>query len=240
MAKGLGEMDAVRIVAGRGPGYASVEDVQRRAGVPMAALQRLAEADGFHALGVDRRAALWALRGLAGAPLPLFAAIAEPVEPAVSLAPMSEGRAVVEDYQTTGLSLRAHPVSFLRETLRRRGMVTCAGLARVQDGRRVMVPGIILVRQQPGSSKGVIFITIEDETGPANLILWHSQFEQQRRIVLSARMIACRGRVQQESGVTHVIVEHLEDLTGLLRSVGEMDGVSERTEGIKVRTRDFR
>jgi error-prone DNA polymerase len=103
-------------------------------------------------------------------------------------------------------------------------MVTCAALRQVRDGARVAVPGIVLVRQKPGSAKGVMFITIEDETGVANLILWPDRFEAQRRLVLSAGMIACHGRVQREGEVIHVVTERLEDLTGLLRSVGDRDG----------------
>ena len=133
---------------------------------------------------------------------------------------MSEGRQVVEDYQTTGLTLRAHPVSFLRAELAARGMIACHELATVREGKRVTVPGIVLVRQQPGSAKGVMFITIEDETGIANLVLWPSLFEKQRRLVLSAGMIACRGRVQRDGEVMHVVVEHLIDLSRELRSVG--------------------
>ena len=99
-------------------------------------------------------------------------------------------------------------------------MVTCASLAATKEGRRVTVPGIVLVRQKPGSAKGVMFITIEDETGIANLVLWPSLFEKQRRLVLSAGMLACRGRVQRDGTVIHVVVEHLIDLSQELRSVG--------------------
>jgi len=103
-------------------------------------------------------------------------------------------------------------------------MVTCADLAHVRDGRRVVVPGIVLVRQKPGSAKGVMFITIEDETGVTNLILWPDRFIKQRSLVLSATMLACHGRVQREGEVVHMITDRLEDLSGLLRSVGERDG----------------
>jgi error-prone DNA polymerase len=167
---------------------------------------------------------------LAEAPLPLFAAAEgdggpqpEVVEPAVQLVPMRPGREVVEDYGSVGLSLRAHPVAFVRDDLRAQGMVCCGDLPGFRDGRRVVVPGLVLVRQKPGSAKGVMFITLEDETGIANLILWPSVFERQRRLVLTASMIACHGRVQKEGGVLHVIVERLEDLSGLLRQVGERD-----------------
>ena len=229
MAKGLAGEHGARLVLARGEhAYAGVEELWRRAGVPVAALERLAEADAYGSMGLDRRGAIWAIKALGDAPLPLFAAAdagatprPEVVEPAVALAPMRPGRTVVEDYGSVGLTLREHPVSFVRADMRARGMVTCAELATGRDGRLVTVPGLVLVRQKPGSAKGVMFITIEDETGIANLILWPSVFERQRRLVLSASMIACHGRVQRESGVTHVIAERLEDLTGLLRVVGE-------------------
>ena len=225
MAKGLAEAHAMAVLDRRGAGYASVEDVWRRAAVPVAALERLAEADGFGSLGTDRRAALWAIRGLGEPPPPLLAlcgpsASSPNGEGEVSLPPMAEGREVVEDYQSTGLTLRRHPVTFLRKELRARGMVTCSSLASTKEGRRVTVPGIVLVRQKPGSAKGIMFITIEDETGIANLVLWPNLFEKQRRLVLSAGMIACRGRVQREGTVIHVVVEHLTDLSQELRSVG--------------------
>ncbi|HTW27408.1 MAG TPA: OB-fold nucleic acid binding domain-containing protein, partial [Acetobacteraceae bacterium] len=231
MAKGLANADAGHIIAVRGARtFGSVEEVWRRSGVPVAALARLAEADGFRGLGLDRRAALWAVRGLRDAPLPLFAAadrgLAAPeiVEPAVPLAPMGEGREVVEDYRSIGLSLRRHPVAFLRGELDAMRMCPAGELAAVRDGGRVAIAGLVLVRQRPGSAKGVLFITIEDETGQANLIVWPDVFERYRRLVLSASMIACHGRLQREGIVTHVVVERLVDLSALLRSVGERTG----------------
>ncbi|MBV8916177.1 MAG: error-prone DNA polymerase, partial [Acetobacteraceae bacterium] len=173
--------------------------------------------------------AIWAIRALADTQLPLFAAAdrhvpaPEIVEPPVALAPMRPGRMVVEDYGSVGLTLRRHPVAFLRADLAREGMVQCRDLERIRDGRRVIVPGLVLVRQKPGSAKGVMFITIEDETGIANLIVWPSVFERQRRLVLTASMIACHGKVQKESGVIHVVTERFTDLSGLLREVGERD-----------------
>jgi error-prone DNA polymerase len=251
MAKGLSNDDAARIVAHRAATpYRGVEELWRRAGVPASALERLAEADGYHGLGLDRRQALWAIRGLAGAPLPLFAAAdrghppaPEFVEPPVALVPMTEGGEVVEDYRSLGLSLRRHPVAFLRDELRHRTMITCADLARTRDGRRVAVPGIVLVRQRPGSARGVLFITLEDETGVANLIVWPSLFERQRRLVLNARMLAGHGRVQREGEIIHVIADRLEDLSDLLDRVGapaENPPVRGDPRGLKVATRDFR
>ncbi|SFS12631.1 error-prone DNA polymerase [Sphingomonas jatrophae] len=226
---GLAEDEAVKIVVEReanGP-FTSVEDVWRRARVSRGTLERLADADAFACFGHDRRQAIWRVRGLAAAAeLPLFAAAAlreQEREPAVALAPMTEGREVVEDYRATQMSLRAHPLAFLRPELRRRGIRTCADLLGIKDGSRVEVAGIILVRQKPGSAKGVLFITIEDETGIANGILWPDRFEAQRRTVLSAAMIGIVGRVQKQDQVIHVIADRVVDHTDLLRRVGEMD-----------------
>ena len=227
MAKGLAEDHGATLVFKRGEHpYADIEELWRRARVPAAALERLAEADAYGSMELDRRQALWAIRALRDEALPLFAAAGdrtEIIEPAVTLTPMRPGRTVVEDYGSVGLTLRRHPVAFLRQDLTRQGMIACAGLSSIRDGSRVAVPGLVLVRQKPGSAKGVMFITIEDETGIANLILWPSIFERQRRLVLTATMLACHGRVQKESGVTHVITERLTDLSALLREVGDRD-----------------
>jgi len=265
-AKGLANHDAAQLVAHRGgTPYASVEEAWRRAGVPPAALERLAEADGFRSIGLGRRQALWQVRGLAHGVLPLFAAAdahgpprPEIVEPPVPLTPMRAGAEVVEDYRSVGLSLRRHPVAFLRPALAARRMIACADLAHARDGRRVAVPGLVLVRQKPGSAKGVMFITVEDETGVANLVLWPDRYARQRRLVLTATMLACHGRVQREGAVVHVIADQLEDLSDLLRSVGERDEAfpvqhgrgdgathpagadPRRGPGIRVPTRDFR
>ncbi|MFN3388669.1 MAG: error-prone DNA polymerase [Allosphingosinicella sp.] len=223
MVKGLANLHAARILAARGEvPFASVEDVWRRSGVPLVALERLAEADAFASLGLTRRQALWQVRGLGEAPLPLFAA-ADAREPAVALRPMSEGREVVEDYRAIQLSLRAHPLAFLRPELDRRRFTRCADLASVKDGRRVEIAGVVLIRQRPGSAKGVLFITIEDETGIANAILWPDRFEAQRRIVMSAAMLGIKGVVQKEGDVIHVVVGRMEDMTPLLHSVGGRD-----------------
>ncbi len=171
------------------------------------------------------------MKGLANAVLPLFAAadaglrtMPEIVERPAPLVPMKEGCEVVEDYGSTGLSLRQHPVAFLREDLRRQGVVACADLMHPRDGRRVTVPGIVLVRRKPGSAKGVMFITLDDETGVTNLVLWPDRYVAQGRLVLSATMLACHGKVQREGDVIHIIADRLEDLSGLLRRVGEQGG----------------
>ncbi|RYY09233.1 MAG: error-prone DNA polymerase, partial [Alphaproteobacteria bacterium] len=139
------------------------------------------------------------------------------------LTPMRPGRTVVEDYGSVGLSLRQHPLAFVRDDFARQGMIQCSDLDRLRDGTRIIVPGLVLMRQKPGSAKGVMFITLEDETGIANLIVWPSIFERQRRLILASSTMAAHGKVQKEGGIIHVIVEKLVDLSDLLRQVGERD-----------------
>ena len=230
MAKGLANAEGAAVALTRGEtSVESVEDIWRRAGLSVSALERLAEADAFGSIGLNRRDALWQIKGLGDVPLPLFAAAddrdrrlrPESDEPEVSLTPMTQGREVVEDYRSKGLTLRQHPVTFLRTDLDARRILTCESLKTVRDGQRVTVAGLVLVRQKPGSAKGVMFITIEDETDIANLIVWPSHFEKQRRLILSAGMLACRGRVQREGGVIHVVSEHMMDLSEALKTVGD-------------------
>ena len=255
MAKGLAEKDAGRLISARHCAYENLTDLHRRTRLLPGALERLAEADAFACLGNSRRQALWDVRALATSDLPLFADREDFAENPISLKPMQPGREVVEDYRSTGLTLRRHPVSFLRAELAESGMIKAADLPYTRDGRRISIAGIVLVRQKPGSAKGVMFITIEDETGHANLIVWPAVFERQRRLILSAGMIACHGKLQREGSVTHVIVDHLEDYSEMLRSVGDRDdafmvrtgrgdeakhGGAPDMRGIKVSTRDFR
>ncbi|RYY26299.1 MAG: DNA polymerase III subunit alpha [Sphingomonadales bacterium] len=232
VVQGLDSKDAGRIVDARRTGpFTSIEDAWRRSGVKPAALERLARADAFQALGLDRRQALWAIKGLAQAPLPLLAEadaragriIPEAIETPVALTPLTAGREVVEDYRATQMSLRAHPVSFLRERLAARRMTKCGDLVNMKDGARVEVAGLILVRQRPGSAKGVVFVTLEDESGIANAVLWADRFEANRRTVMSATMLAIKGRVQREGIVIHVVADSLLDLTPWLREVGQLD-----------------
>jgi len=233
MVKGLGNAEAARLVACRaGQPYASVDDLWRRAAIPAAALVELAEADAFRpSIGLARREALWAIRALRDEPLPLFAAAAvreaapvpEQDEPVVSLRPMTAGSEVVEDYSHVGLTLRQHPISFLREDLARRRVRTCAEAIASRDRKWVDVAGLVLVRQRPGSAKGVMFMTIEDETGVANVVIWEKIFEKFRRTVLGAGMIGIRGQIQREGEVVHVVARDLFDLSAELASVGARD-----------------
>ncbi len=233
MVKGLSNAHAARLIAARADlPFASVDEVWRRANVPAAALVQIAEADGFRpSLNQSRREALWALKGLRDEPLALFAAtaareataITEQAEPQLQLRPMTAGREVVEDYVHMGLSLRAHPLSFLRNELMAKKFRTCTQAMQAPDNTWLEVAGIVLVRQKPGSAKGVMFITIEDETGIANLVVWPSLYEKQRRIILSAGMMAVRGRIQREGEVVHLVAQHLTDLSPDLAGIGDSE-----------------
>ncbi len=225
--EGLRLDDATRLVAARGDTpYASIEDVRRRAGIGVAAIQRLAEADCFRSIKRDRRGALWDARALKGAPdLPLFRAANAADEgwetDVVRLPAMPMSEHVVSDYQTTRLSLKAHPMQFLRPHYARRGFVTAGELRSMRYGRRVSLAGLVLIRQRPGSAKGVCFITLEDETGVANLVVWPDRFAAQRGIVMGARLMVVHGVVQHDEAVVHVIAARLEDDTAMLRELSE-------------------
>ncbi|MBB2974362.1 error-prone DNA polymerase [Mesorhizobium sp. RMAD-H1] len=229
LVKGLGNAEAARLISCRADRpFTSVDDLWRRASIPASALVELAEADAFRpALALARREALWDIKALRDEPLPLFAAAAareisvvpEQVEPNVSLRPMTAGREVVEDYSHTCLTLRQHPVSFLRSDLARRRIMTCAEAVASPDRRFVHVAGLVLVRQRPGSAKGVMFITLEDETAIANLVVWSKVFEKFRRVVLGASMLGVKGRVQREGDVVHIVAHELTDFSGELASI---------------------
>jgi error-prone DNA polymerase len=241
LVKGLAVADAARIVAARMSGtFASIDDMWRRSGVPAASLVELAEADAFHpSMRLERRDALWAIKALRDEPLPLFAAaaeremrtIAEQVEPGVELRQMTEGHNVVEDYGHTGLTLRDHPIAFLRADLAKRSIVPCEEAMTARDGRWVMTAGLVLVRQKPGSAKGVMFITIEDETGPANIVVWPKLFERRRRVVLGASLMAISGRIQREGDVVHLVAQQLFDLSADLSGLADRDMEFKLTTG---------
>ena len=236
--KGLKAAAVEALVAARGAGFQSVDELWRRAQVDTGTLETLARADAFASLGVDRRAALWAVAGLDGErPLPLFAAAAEAAEaapdherePAVTLPPMALGEQVAEDYRALRLSLRAHPLALIRDTLDGRGYRPCRELPALGHGRPARVAGLVTVRQRPGSANGVIFVTIEDESATANLIVWPGVFELHRRAVLGAVVLGVRGRVQREGRVIHVVAERLFDLTPLLDG---LDGAAVPAAGV--------
>jgi error-prone DNA polymerase len=180
-------------------------------------MEKLADADAMRSLGLDRRAALWQVRGLADAPpLPLFSRLSAPLRQ-VKLPPMQLPEHVVADYQSTGLSLRAHPMRFLRDAYAREGVQSCAEATGQRDGARTTVAGIVLIRQRPGSASGVVFATIEDETGIANIVIWPTTIEKYRRVVVGAALLLVAGRVQRAEGVVHIIAERLEDRSAALR-----------------------
>jgi error-prone DNA polymerase len=294
--KGFAEADAARLVDARGAGYRDPADLWRKSGLGRAALERLAEADAFRSVGLDRRQALWALKGLGEPPLPLFAvsekaphpnplparrgegehckstlknpspplggrgqgeggfsasaALESPASPRPSAPPGAErekpprsdkgelraiellprmplGEHVVEDYASLGLSLKRHPLAFLRAEFAREGLVPAADLAWLPVERRLSVAGLVLIRQRPGSANGVIFVTVEDETGVANLIVWPPILERFRRAVLGATLLRCTGKLQREQGVIHVVAERLDDLTSRLNTLRDRTGDGE-------------
>jgi error-prone DNA polymerase len=238
LVRGLANEQAAVLLAGRAnQPFVDVEDAWRRGGAQVSSLVRLAEADAFRpSIGLARREALWAIKALRDIPLPLFAAAEgqpapETNDQAVALKAMTAGHEVVEDYGHVGLTLRRHPVSFLREELSADRILSCGEANRHPDRRRVKVAGLVLVRQRPGTAKGVTFITIEDETGVANLVVWADLYECQRRTVLTASMLVVEGRVQREGLVVHIVAEELTDLTDRLASIGERDGEFRRPRG---------
>ncbi|MBL8582338.1 MAG: error-prone DNA polymerase [Rhizobiaceae bacterium] len=225
--KGVPESEIERLVLHRGEGYSSVRDLWLRSGVASETVVRLAEADAFRSMGLDRRQALWQAKALdrksAAEGLPLFSDPAFPAErePDMPLPGMPLGEHVIHDYRTLSLSLKAHPVSFLRARLDAAGVLPNRALCDVRSGRHISVAGLVLVRQRPGSAKGVIFMTLEDEEAVANIIVWPKVFERFRSVVLGARFIRVLGKLQSESGVIHVVAEKVEDLTPWLGELAE-------------------
>jgi DNA polymerase-3 subunit alpha/error-prone DNA polymerase len=240
--KGLSTDDMERLVDNRGEGYSSVRDLWLRSGLQKSVIERLADADAFQSLKLSRRDALWAVRALdvksAAEELPLFEQVRHvdlQIEPVAKLPEMLPGEQVIEDYRYLSLSLKAHPVSFLREELRKAGVTRNVDLLKVANGQRVTIAGLVLVRQRPGSAKGVIFMTLEDETGVANAIVWSKMFDKYRSVVMGARLVKIRGRLQSQSGVIHTVVEHIEDMTpalGILQREARRFGVCERSDEV--------
>ena len=216
--RGMREEDALWIAAARGNGYPDVESLWRRAGVRPDALERLAEGDAFAALGLTRRDALWAAKALkAPAPPPLFGADGEGVtEPAVAPPPMTLGQEVIEDYLSLRLSLRAHPVELLRPRLPE----SLPSDRLAQATGRLTVTGLVVTRQRPGTASGVIFVTLEDETGVANVVIWRRVYEAFRKAVIAGRLLRVTGRIQRDGQVIHLLAEIVEDVSPLLATLG--------------------
>jgi error-prone DNA polymerase len=280
LVSGLAEEELKKLVAARGNGFASIERLAAVAGVSRFTIERLAEADAFRSLGLDRRAALWAARrldviGISTArrvaaptlpspasggglgrgqdPLPLLAPhLSDELfsEPPVELPAMPLAEHVVEDYVATGLSLKAHPVSFFRDRLDALGALRNATLRNddMRQDANVTVAGLVLVRQQPGTAKGVVFMTIEDETDIANIIVWPKVFAKTRRTVMTARFLAVRGRLQRAGLVIHVVAESFIDLSAelpWLREGGDLfspkfsGGPLPQDDALPLKSRDF-
>ena len=205
--------------------FNTIEDIRQRSRVQVATLEKLAAADAFRSLGLDRRQALWEVRALpVTLPLPLFTwaeAREMGADEAVTLPEMPLSEHVVNDYQTLRLSLKAHPMSFLRPQFTADGVAACNDLRKLPDGVRVSLAGVILVRQRPGTAKGVVFMTLEDETGVANAVVWPQMLERYRKVVMGARLILIRGRIQRHENIIHLVAEHLEDRSAWLQRLAE-------------------
>jgi error-prone DNA polymerase len=238
--RGLQEDEARRLIAAREAGARTLGDLARGGRLSRRTLELLAEADAFRGLGLDRRAALWAVKGLAQegrieTSAPLVAAMPS-TETQVELPFMSLPQHVAEDYRTTSLSLKAHPCGFFRADLERLGAAPAAAMREARHGRRLSIGGLVLIRQRPGTAKGVTFMTLEDETGPANIVVWRDVFEANRRLVMTASFLVVHGRLQRVGEVIHLVAERFTDLSARLAELRQADaGVAPRL----VRSRDF-
>ena len=248
--KGLRAEEIAKLLAARTRPFRDAADLKRRAGLSRTTLIRLAEADAFRSCGQDRRQALWAVRSLRDPPLPLFEQLRSfpgqneppldpPEEPPVELPEMPLGEQLVEDYTWLSLSLKAHPLALLREHLPG-AVVPTASLRDTPAGRRLTTAGLVLVRQRPGSAKGVVFATLEDETGVANIIVWPKVFERFRAVIMRARLLAVSGRVQKEGRVIHLVAERLDDLTPLLQRLREEAPDPKLLDGLLAPADEFR
>ncbi|HVZ14104.1 MAG TPA: error-prone DNA polymerase [Bauldia sp.] len=224
--KGIREDDAEMIKSARGRGYDSLRDLWLRTNLPRATLERLADGDAFRSVGLDRREALWAARGEDSMRvrdrLPLFDTPAYTdirKEPDFALPPMLIGEHIVHDYRYLRLSVKGHPLAFLRGDLARRRIVPAYELRTLPNNAPVTVSGLVITRQRPGTAKGVIFMTLEDETDITNLIVWPKAYEKYRPVVLGSRLVAVTGKVQSAKGVIHVVADHIEDLSSMLASL---------------------
>ncbi len=248
--KGLKQKEIEAFMEVRLAGLTTVDDYILRSGLSRRALELLAEADAFRALGLSRRKALWAVKGKAdevGAErdVPILARQSVK-EVQVQLPLMSLPKEVAEDYRTTSLSLKRHPVAFFRDDLAARRVTPCTALKGMRNGRKVSVGGLVLVRQRPGTAKGVVFLTLEDETGIANIVVWNDVFQAHRRLVMSSSFLVVHGQVQEASNVIHVVAEGFTDLSGKLGEMrdheddlGAAPRIRSRVTGGLIRSRDF-
>lgn len=218
--KGLREEDATILIRARSATFTSIPEISRT-GVSSSTLEKLADADAYRSLGLDRRQALWEIAALSDQPVALFEGQASEStkEVQIALPLMSTSEHVVEDYASTALSLKAHPISFVREKLELLRVSSTKQIYEGKNGNNIKVAGLVLVRQRPGTAGGVCFITIEDEHGFANLVVFKNLFEKYRKEILGARLLMVEGKLQREGEVVHVIVKHCHNLTGLLKNL---------------------
>jgi len=216
--KGLGENDMMALISGRNPSYRNINELVD-AGVPQPALERLADADAFRSIGLDRRQALWEISALHDHPSGVFTGTpSESVREGFTPLPeMTAGEHVIHDYASTSLSLKAHPVSFVRQKLNQLQVTPTSGLNTMKNGMFVRVCGLITVRQHPSTAKGVLFITIEDETGFANLVVWENTFVKYRKEILQSRLLLVTGKLQIEGEVIHVVARSCQNMNGIMR-----------------------
>jgi len=220
--KGLKEDDMLLLVTMRDNGYHHIDQL-RAAGVPDAALEKLADADAFRSLNADRRMALWEVSALADRPIGLFdGQLSETaLEMPVPLPLMTLGEHVLQDYISTGLSLKDHPIGLVRPQLARLRNVRVSDLAKCKDGDEVRLAGLITVRQRPGTAKGVLFMTLEDETGSANLVVWQKLFDRYRKEIVQSKLLMVTGKLQVAEGVTHLVVRQCFNLSALLQTLAQ-------------------
>ncbi len=231
--KGFAEEDGHWIAAARGNGYRSIDTVWRRAGIGRGALTRLAGADAFAAYDLARREALWEVKGLGGdRPLPLFEQAGEGLpDVPVKLPALSLHESVFEDYVSTRLTLRDHPVNLLRSQLP--GFLPANQQRSTPDGVWLAVSGLVITRQRPGTASGVIFITLEDDTSVSNVVVWPKTFEKYRKEVMAGRLLHVRGKLQREGTVTHVIAAHIADYSYLLDCLGYPEFVGDTIDPLR-------
>jgi error-prone DNA polymerase len=221
---GVAEKDMIRLVERRTTPYSDPVDLWRRSGLNRKQILALARADAFASLGLTRRDVLWAVRGLSEARLPLLdQRPLRDLEPTVALPVLSLGEQVIDDYGSISMSLRSHPLALMREALTAAGVARTDALKGSRNDDRFTLAGLVLVRQRPGTASGVVFVTIEDEVGIANLVVWPRVFEAHRRIAMGARLLAVSGRVQREGIVIHLVAEKLWDWSAHLDRIAETE-----------------
>jgi error-prone DNA polymerase len=236
MVSGLPEKEAQAIVAAKGSGYRTPYEIARRSGCSRRALDRLAQADACNSMTIGRRQAIWKTSMLGGKIPPLFAATELFEEPDAELPSTTGSQEVLADYLAIGLTLREHPLTFLRPRLKAGRVITVAELKQTQAGKVVLIAGLVLFRQHPQTAKETIFITIEDETGAANLIVWKHVHEKYHAAVYHAKLLACRGVVQREGQVLHVVARDVWDWSSQLKQLDPQRSAP----AFPVRSRDFR